>query len=137
MGDTSHFISVLMSPGLTGAPSYSELFSLWMPVCLLFITFFSGSLINVVISPSPDSRFVRFEDLQRHNYSFHFTSKPLRDLGLQGVDEWLKLASKSESNHRKLMSLKELFLTSQIIRRTNDISEKIGTGRHVVLNHYY
>lgn len=60
--------SVLLSSGISGNNGNSKLFLLWVFVCMVFVTYFSGSLTSVLIHPPPDDRFTTIEELHAHNY---------------------------------------------------------------------
>lgn len=65
----------LLSPGVYGHAEKSLLFVLWMLICMVLVTFYSGVLTSVVISPPPEAKLETVSHLERNNYSFIFSNK--------------------------------------------------------------
>lgn len=68
-------MTALLSPGLSAQPriaQYSMLFSLWMYICLIFVTYYGGSVTSEIISPTPEKRMTTFDELFRNNYSLSY-----------------------------------------------------------------
>lgn len=76
----------------------SRLLILWLYFCLIFATYFSGSLTSVVISPPKEYRMTKTSDLFQRNYSLVLMSEayalqlrdPLRMRGLFDRMNFLK-----------------------------------------------
>lgn len=65
-------LSVLITPGISGLQKKwgnSLLFVLWMHVCLILYTFYSGLMSSQIISPSPEDTLSNLEDLNSHDYT--------------------------------------------------------------------
>lgn len=66
-------LSVLMTSGPSGKlRRTSVVFVLWMFACLIFVTYYSGSLTSSVISPPREVRLRRMDQLLDRNFSFVF-----------------------------------------------------------------
>lgn len=64
-------ISVLISPGMSALPKKwdrSLLFTLWMLVCYVVVTFYSGHITSNVISPSPEMTLKSIFELEDAKY---------------------------------------------------------------------
>lgn len=65
-------LSALISGGVSISSRtlrHSWLLTLWMSVCLIFVTYYSGNLTSEVISPTPEFRFTKLAQLVTHNYN--------------------------------------------------------------------
>lgn len=73
LGD--HFLvmlSALLCPGVsmvTQLLQYCWLFTVWTCICLIFVTYYSGSMTSVVISPTPEWRMTHIGEVVERNYS--------------------------------------------------------------------
>lgn len=71
-------VSALLSPGMSGQSKqtkYSSLFCLWMLNCLIFVTFYSGSLTSEITSPVPEARLTRIAQLEKNNFTLLYDSQ--------------------------------------------------------------
>lgn len=128
VGSTSDFseillttLSILLSPAISGISRNSKLFVLWTFVCLLFLTYYSGSLTSVVISPPPDARFTKIDELYEHKYTLLSISKFSADWVILSVNEGLRWSQKKNTtSYRRFTMLKELFTSSILIPTDSD-----------------
>lgn len=68
-------LSSLLTPGVeitSTSLRHSYLFNLWMFTSFVFLTYFSGRLTSVVISPSREYRMTKIAHLRENNYSTVF-----------------------------------------------------------------
>lgn len=66
-------LSALISGGVSisiRALQHSWLLTVWMCMCLIFVTYYSGNLTSEVISPTPEFRYSTLAELVLHKYTF-------------------------------------------------------------------
>lgn len=63
---------VLISPRMSGTCGDSKLFLLLTFVCLVFVTFYSGELVSVMIKPAAEERIASFEKFRENNYTLFY-----------------------------------------------------------------
>lgn len=114
-------LSILLSPSVSGVSKTSRLFVLWTFTCLLFVTYYSGELTSVVISPSPEARFTNIDQLYQNKYSILSLNKLTADWGAFSVNEAIKWNNDSnKESHKRLVILQKLLSSSTLISADSD-----------------
>lgn len=99
-------VSVLLTSGPSGKIRKNSVsFVLWMFACLIFVTYYSGSLTSTVISPSREVRLREMDQILEHNFSFIFEEQNFPvDLAIDAVE--FSFDNSSDSDVKLLGSLK-------------------------------
>lgn len=87
---------------------------MWTFVCLIFVTYYSGSLTSVVIRPPPDDRFTTIEELRENNYSICFTNPTVRILVGELLTHELAIKTRNSSTEKRLNILAEMVPSAKI-----------------------
>lgn len=76
-------LAVLLTPGTSAQPMVfrnSLIFTLWMFITIIFVTYYGGSLTSEIISPTPEKRMIRMEELFENKYWLVLPDKPREQL---------------------------------------------------------
>lgn len=118
-------LSALLSPGISatvGTLHHSGIFTLWTCVCLVFVTFYSGFLTSVVISPVPENTMKQLGDLITNAFSLaNWDRATLMALQL------LKKGSQYDNIEKE--KLEALFNSSQVVTTSEEFFQILLSGK--------
>lgn len=98
-------VAVLLTPGVAAQPDkikHSAVFTLWMYITIIFVTYYGGSLTSEIISPTPEWRMTSLEELFEYQYWLMFHPQAMFRLGALTWMTQVMLPDLDEDNEDEL-----------------------------------
>lgn len=130
-------VSALLSPGTSSQTprlKYSLLFALWMCVCLIFVTYWTGAFTSEIISPAREARMTKLEELAEANYTLIY-ELPHRLAIVRRLVEIHRIGmtpSRENSGHWRSMEIFwNMLRLAWVTKSQKDFVPQLATGRRL------
>lgn len=122
--------SALTSPGISGSTKSLRCappFTLWTYICLIFVTYYSGSQTSLVLKPMPERRLEKISDLVDNNFTVVFEN-PTR---LRIINRLLEV---NRGNRKNRAIIQKLLNSSWVANSEIDFMKTMATAdKHVTV----